>query len=112
MAQGGDFTRFDGTGGYSVYGKKFADESFELEHTVGGLLSMANSGKDSNGSQFFITFKPTPHLNGKHVVFGQVAGGMSTVKAMEKLGSQSGKPQKRVEVTNCRAEELTASDFQ
>ena len=90
MLQGGDFTKSNGSGGESIYGEKFADEAFVFAHDEPGILSMANSGPGTNGSQFFITTVPTPHLNGKHVVFGIVLDGMALVKRIERLGSESG----------------------
>jgi len=83
MAQGGDFTAGNGTGGESIYGPKFADENFDMKHYKGNLLSMANAGPNTNGSQFFITFQPTPHLDGRHVVFGEVVQGSEVVKMIE-----------------------------
>lgn len=101
MCQGGDFTNQNGTGGKSIYGNKFADENFTLKHTQSGLLSMANAGPNTNGSQFFITTAVTPWLDGKHTVFGKVVEGMDVVKAVEKLGSQSGATSKKILVADC-----------
>merc|ERR1712014_534793 len=101
MLQGGDFTKGNGTGGESIYGEKFADENFKLKHDRPGLLSMANAGPGTNGSQFFVTTVVTGWLDGKHVVFGQVSEGMDVVQAIEKVGSQSGATRQQVIVAEC-----------
>lgn len=101
MCQGGDFTNHNGTGGRSIYGAKFADENFTLKHNEPFLLSMANAGPNTNGSQFFITTVKCPWLDNKHVVFGKVAEGTDVVKKMEALGSQSGHTTKKIVIANC-----------
>jgi len=101
MLQGGDFTNHNGTGGRSIYGSKFDDENFTLSHTKPGIMSMANSGPNTNGSQFFITTTKTAWLDGKHVVFGTVTDGMDVVKCIEVLGSASGQPSKQVHIRDC-----------
>ena len=101
MAQGGDFSSGDGTGGESIYGLEFDDESFFLDHTRPYLLSMANAGPNTNGSQFFITFEPTPWLDGHHVVFGEVISGYRVVDAIEHYGSADGTPKGVVMVRAC-----------
>jgi peptidylprolyl isomerase len=101
MCQGGDFTRGNGTGGESIYGAKFADENFILKHDTPGLLSMANAGPNTNGSQFFLTTVSTPWLDGKHVVFGRVVEGMDVVSTMEQVGSRSGQTSEPVVIADC-----------
>jgi len=101
MCQGGDFTNQNGTGGKSIYGNKFDDEDFSLPHTGKGILSMANAGPNTNGSQFFICTVDTPWLDGKHCVFGKVVDGLDVVDAIEEVGSQSGATSKSVTVRDC-----------
>ena len=94
MAQGGDFTNGNGTGGLSIYGEKFPDENFNIKHNKRGLLSMANAGPNTNGSQFFLTFSATPWLDGAHVVFGElVEDSGNVVGSMEASGTRSGRTQ-------------------
>ena len=101
MAQGGDFTDFVGTGGESIYGRTFEDENFDVRHTSPGMLSMANAGPDTNGSQFFVTTVPCPFLDGKHTVFGEVEDGLDVLGAIEACGSKSGKPSSKVVIEDC-----------
>ncbi len=100
MAQGGDFTNGDGRGGESIYGQRFNDENFKLKHTKPMLLSMANAGPNTNGSQFFITFKETPWLDGRHVVFGEVIEGEDIVRELEKIGTGSGSTKKKAVIVD------------
>ncbi|XP_062266573.1 E3 SUMO-protein ligase RanBP2-like isoform X1 [Platichthys flesus] len=99
--QGGDITKGDGTGGKSIYGSKFEDENFDVRHTGPGIVSMANYGRDTNNSQFFITLKKAEHLDYKHVVFGWVRDGMDVVQQMGELGTKGGVPTKKLVITDC-----------
>ena len=102
MIQGGDILNQDGTGSISIYGDRFEDENFKIKHNQVGLLSMANSGPDTNGSQFFITTTETPHLDNKHVVFGKVVEGIDVIKMIENLSTDGqDKPYETVKIIEC-----------
>ena len=104
--KGGDITSRDGRGSVSIYGDRFNDENFDLKHTEPGLLSMANAGKDTNGSQFFITVVPTPWLDGKHTVFGKVVDGMDVVHQIENLKTVNDKPVNDVTIISTKVKDV------
>ena len=110
MAQGGDTTKGDGTGGESIYGTRFADEGFKLRHSVPYLLSMANAGPNTNGSQFFITFAPTDWLDGYHCVFGELLEGESILRQLELSGTRSGTPTSKIVIDECGEVKETVAD--
>ena len=101
MVQGGDTTKGDGTGGRSIFGNAFDDETFALRHRGPGILAMANAGPGTNGSQFFVTTRSAPHLDGRHVVFGCVLEGYEVVRAVEACGTASGRPARRAKIAAC-----------
>ena len=105
MCQGGDFTNHNGTGGKSIYGDKFPDENFTLKHTEPGLLSMANAGPGTDGSQFFLTFAATPWLDDNHTIFGEIVDGMDALKALEARGSQDGAPSEDLRIEKAQITE-------
>ena len=104
MAQAGDITVGNGTGGESIYGPKFMDENMDLKHTGRGILSMANGGPNTNNSQFFICFVATPHLDGKHTVFGEIVEGIEVLEQIENVGTGNGKPLSEVVIVDCGQE--------
>jgi peptidylprolyl isomerase len=109
MLQGGDISGLNGRGGESIYGQRFADENFQFKHDKPYLLSMANAGPNTNGSQFFITTVPCPWLDNLHVVFGEVTSGQDIVKKIEALGSQRGDTKEKIVISDCGVTEAKTS---